>query len=152
MYPERVITTFRNFHHKLPWIGRAGGFEFATQKGPFNPAMTIKLLPMNDLSRAPNMTYSEFDAFVDNVRQNVKPGDVVKAVKVNGQFNESDSAVLGKISKLNVDYKHKRIRIYVRDLETNEQFEVYPETIFREDTKMEECKKYVMDYDEFILS
>lgn len=150
MYPERVISTFKNFYHKLPFTGASGGFDFMTQRGPFAPAMSIKLLPLKDLSLPPKSVYNEFDKFVDNIKHNIKRGDLVKAVPVNGQFNESESAVLGRVSNLNIDYKHKRVRVFVRDINTNKEFEVYPETIFRENTKLTESCKYVMDYTEFI--
>ena len=151
MLPLRQISTFRNFMDTLPWANNPGGFEFASQRGVFHPAILIKLLPVKDMSLPQEIKYDNFDAYVDDVKQKIRKGMQVKAIKINGQNEPTGKDfVSGIIEEVLVEHKHKRIRVFVRDVRTNERVEVYLETVYTENPAVMESQKYVKDFNEYI--
>jgi hypothetical protein len=150
MVPLRNISTFRNFMDTLPWRNNPGGFEFASQRGVFHPAMIIKMVPVRDMSLPQQSMYTNFDAFVDDTTNKIKKGMHVKAVKINGQNEPTgQDFVSGMIEEVLVEHKHKRIRVFVRDVQTNQRVEVYLETIYLDNPAVEENQRYVKNFSEY---
>ena len=147
--PQRSIRTFKNFHQGFPWRGIQGdGISFMVGNAPFDPSFIIKLLPLRDLSLPVQSKFTEFDAYIADVRKNLHLGNHIQAVAINTMNRDGkDSYVQGKISKILVDYQNMRIRIFVTKPGTNDIVEVYPETIaMKYDTAYESMMPVFDDY------
>lgn len=144
MIPYFGVQSFRNFYDGMPYSGQ-GGMEWITKRGVFSTPMVIKMIPMRDMSLpAPTSQYTDFDALVYNVRNGLPKGSKVKAIKVI-----EGKGITGVVSDIKIDYDQKRVRIFVREGDSNQVFEVYPESIYR-DISVRECKSYVMSLSEFV--
>lgn len=144
MTPYFGVQSFRNFYDNIPYGGQ-GGMEWITKRGVFATPMVIKMLPIKDMALPPSGdTYNDFDALVFNIKTSLPMGAKVKAIKV-----VENKGITGFISGVKVDYEKQRVRIFVRENETNQVAEVYPESVFR-DISVRECKSYVMGLSEFI--
>jgi len=153
MRPLRQISTFRNFQDGLPWRNNPGGFEFASQRGAFQPAMIIKMIPVRDMSRPQQSNYNSFDAYIDDVTHHIKKGMHVRAIKVNGQTDtREEDVVSGIIEDVVVEHEHKRIRVYIRDEQSNQRIEVYVQTVYAESPSVYESQKYVKNFNEFVAA
>ena len=142
--PNYGSQTFRNFYDNIPYGGQ-GGMEWITKKGIFTMPMLIKMLPVRDMSRPPaRQPQSDFDSLIYNIRTNLPRGSKVKAIKV-----VENKAVDGFVSDIKIDYEKQRIRIFVRDNETNQVDEVYPESVYR-DISVRESQSYVLTLSEFV--
>lgn len=120
--------------------------EWITKRGVFATPMVIKMIPVRDMSLPPRTDgqYNEFDALVNNVRESLPQGAKVKAIKV-----VENKAITGSVSDIKIDYEKQRVRIFVREENTNQVAEVYPESIYR-DLSVRECKSYVMNLTQFV--
>ena len=142
--PYFGVQAFRNFYDNIPYTGQ-GGMEWITKRGVFTTPIVIKMLPIRDMSLPPSgQQYNEFDALVYNVRTNLPKGAKVKAIRVT-----ENSAIDGYVNDIKIDYEKQRVRIFIRESESNQVAEVYPESVYR-DISMRECKSYVMNLSEFI--
>jgi hypothetical protein len=143
----------------LPFYGQKGDFNFVTGKSQFTPGVSIKLLPLKDLSlvgseRKP----TDFERYINHVKKFFKPGDRVRGTEINSQFESNDddgTLVVGNFERFEIDYDNKRVRTFLKNRETMETFEVYPETmerVFESEMSFPESGatlKYVKTYEEF---
>ena len=65
----------------LPFSGKSD-FNFVASKSPFSNGISIKLLPLADLSRPEAVVTDEFDIdrellFNKNIKDNIKSGDII---------------------------------------------------------------------------
>ena len=142
--PYFGVQSFKNFYDNIPYQGQ-GGMEWIVKRGVFTTPMVIKLIPVRDMSLPPTENeYNDFDALVNNVKQNLPRGSKVKAIKV-----VENKTIEGFVGDIKIDYDKRRIRIFVREKDTNQVAEVYPESIYR-DVSVRECKSYVMGLSEFV--
>ena len=88
--------------------------------------------------------YDEFDALVYNIRTSLPKGAKVKAIKI-----VENKGISGYVSDIKFDYEKRRVRIFIRESESNQTFEVYPESVYR-DISVRECKSYVLNLSEFV--
>ena len=143
MASNNFTQSFRNFYNNMPYTGQ-GGMEWIVKRGMFTTPMTIKMIPVRDMSLPPAKSeFTDFDALVLNIRQNLPMGTKVQAIKV-----VENTAVNGSVCDIKIDYEKQRIRIFVRNEDNNDIFEVYPESIHRNDA-VRESKSYVMSLSEF---
>lgn len=127
--------TTRSFHQAFPWTGSVGGMGTASY-GSIVPAFSVHTTALSDMSRPEMVVYDKFDAYIDEFKQFFKLGSRVNAVVINGQFGSGDGeigGVIGKIYSYNIDYKNKRIRVFVISDVDNSVHEVYPETLLNKD-------------------
>lgn len=138
MYPYFGVPAFRNFYDNMPYLGQ-GGMEWITKRGVFSTPLVIKMIPLRDMSRPNAETkYDDFDALVQNVRENLPIGSRVKA-----QNAVNDAVVTGQVSLVKNDYDERRVRIFVRDENSGEVVEVHPQSVYRE-MAVREHFQYVM--------
>lgn len=143
MTPFFGVQSFRNFYDNMPYGGQ-GGMEWITKRGVFATPMVIKMLPVRDMALPTKSEYNDFDALVYNVRTSLPIGAKVKAIQV-----VENRAVSGFVGDVKFDYDKRRVRIFVREGDSNKVVEVYPESVYRE-VDIRESKSYVMNLSEFV--
>jgi len=133
----------------LPFYGRSD-FNFAAARSPYSNGISIKILPLSDLSRVKPV---EIDSFVDGVRQlsqQFKKGSIISGVVVNSTFmnrKNEPKVIVGKFESLKIDRETKSIRAFIRDPKTLKVVEVYPETLTRlTESKSEGRAKTFLEY------
>ena len=142
--PYFGVQAFRNFYDNIPYGGQ-GGMEWITKRGVFATPMVIKMIPVRDMSLPPQGNqYTDFDALVYNVKTSLPIGAKVKAIKV-----VENKGVSGSVCDIKVDREKQRVRIFVREMDSNHVYEVYPESVYRE-MPVRECKPYVMSLSQFV--
>jgi hypothetical protein len=113
----------------IPFQGR-GDFGFVASQSTFTPGITIKLLPLADLSRPQEIETSEFDQLVADLNDQFRPGKRLSGVEVNTQHQKGGSnKVFGRFLGFELDRKHQVIRAFIRDSELNKKVEVYPASL-----------------------
>jgi len=118
-----------SFVNQIPFQGR-GDFGFVASQSNFTPGITIKMLPLRDLSRPQAVTSTEFDELINDLNQKFRPGRRLSGIQVNGHHNkDADARVFGRFLGFTLDRKHQIIRAYIRDSETNKKVEIYPATL-----------------------
>jgi len=118
-----------SFMSSIPFQGR-GDFGFVASQSTFTPGITIKLLPLADLSRPQEIETSEFDQLVADLNDQFRPGKRLSGVEVNTQHQKGGSnKVFGRFLGFELDRKHQVIRAFIRDSELNKKVEVYPASL-----------------------
>ena len=121
-----------NFSQGLPFYGSNGDFNFTVSRSKFTPGISIKLVPLTDLSVRGDAGFSELDLHLNKLKLFFKPGDRVRGLLVNSQLeNEDGKIVVGKLQRIQVDYSNNTIHVFIKNPKTLEVQEVYPETIER---------------------
>jgi hypothetical protein len=147
-------TAMGNFQHRdnmrgLPFYGQKGDFNFVTGRSQFTPGISIKLVPLSDMSRKGDPGIGEFDSNVNIIKQYYKPGDRVRGILVNSQLDsENGRVVIGKLESVKVDRRNHTIKVFIKDPETLEQKEIYVDTMER----IYESKYRALSFSEFINS
>lgn len=117
----------------LPFYGRSD-FNFAAAKSPFSNGISIKILPLSDLSRVATVNIDSFGDEVNRLSQQFQRGSRISGVKVNSTFTNSQKepvVIIGKFESLRIDRKTQTIRAFIRDPKSLKIVEVYPETLNR---------------------
>ena len=117
----------------LPFYGRSD-FNFAAAKSPFSNGISIKILPLSDLSKASPINIDEFDVEINRLNQQFKRGSRISGVKVNSTFTnpkKEPSVVFGNFESLKIDKVTQTIRAFIRDPKSLKIIEVYPATLNR---------------------
>lgn len=117
----------------LPFYGRSD-FNFAAAKSPFSNGISIKILPLSDLSKASPINIDEFDVEINRLSQQFKRGSRISGVRVNSTFTnpkKEPSVVFGNFESLKVDKATQTIRAFIRDPKSLKIIEVYPATLNR---------------------
>lgn len=146
-----TITGFQNrdYMRGLPFYGQKGDFNFVTGRSQFTPGVSIKLLPLSDMSRKGDTGVSEFDRNVNIIKYNYKPGDRVRGVLVNSQINNKNGKmVIGRLSEVKVNRRDNTIKIFIKDPSTLEKSEIYVDTMER----LYESKNRILSFSQFINS
>jgi len=146
-----TITGFQNrdYMRGLPFYGQKGDFNFVTGRSQFTPGVSIKLLPLSDMSRKGDPGVTEFDRNVNIIKYHYKPGDRVRGILVNSQVDSRDGKiVIGKLSEVKVNHRDKTIKIYIKDPKTLEKKEIYVDTMER----LYESRYSALTFSEFINS
>lgn len=132
---ENMVMTYsqhRNFAKGLPFYGEKGDFNFVMGRSQFTPGISIKILPLSDLSRNAEAGISEFRQYVNTINNMFKPGDRIRGIEMNSMLNNDDGEqVVGRFNNIEVDYKNQQIRAFIKDPATLVKTEVYPNTMER---------------------
>lgn len=121
-----------DFTRGIPFYGIKGDFNFTVGRSKFTPGISVKQVPLSDMSVHGDPGYSDFDLSVNKIKTYFRPGQRVRGILVNSQLeNENGKMVVGKLHKIQPDYSNQNIRIWISDPKTLEVKEIYPETIER---------------------
>lgn len=133
----------------LPFFGRSD-FNFAAAKSPYSPGITIKILPLSDLSRVAPVNIDSFENGINQLNQRFKKGSRISGIQVNSHVidkKKNPNVVIGKFETLKVDRQTKTIRAFIRDPKSLKLVEVYPETLTRlTESKSEGRAKTFLEY------
>lgn len=132
----------------LPFYGK-GDFNFIASRSNFSTGISIKLLPLSDLSRVQPVQTDEFDQEIKELNQLFKKGSRISGVKINSTFKNkggSPEYVIGKFEGLKIDRKQRAIRAFIRDPKTMKVVEVYPETLSRLNESKDHLAKTFLDF------
>lgn len=129
MRPVMSYGQKNNFISQIPFQGR-GDFGFVASQSNFTPGITIKLLPLADLSLPQEVELSEFDELVRDLNDQFRPGKRLSGVEVNTQHEKGGSKkIFGRFIGFELDRKHSVIRAFIRDSQSNKKVEVYPSSL-----------------------
>jgi len=136
IYENNIVMTYaqhKDFTRGLPFYGEKGDFNFVMGRSQFTPGISIKILPLSDLSRNADVGISEFRQYVNTINNMFKPGDRIRGIEMNSMLKEDDDGeqVVGRFDNIKVDYENKQIRAFVKDPVTMKKTEVYPDTMER---------------------
>lgn len=136
IYENNIVMTYaqhKDFTRGLPFYGEKGDFNFVMGRSQFTPGISIKILPLSDLSRNADVGISEFRQYVNTINNMFKPGDRIRGTEMNSLVKEDDDGeqVVGRFDNIKVDYENKQIRAFVKDPVTMKKTEVYPDTMER---------------------
>jgi len=133
----------------LPFFGRSD-FNFAAAKSPYSPGITIKILPLSDLSRVGAVDVDSFADGISQLNQKFKRGSRISGIQVNSHIADkkrNPKVVIGKFEALKIDRETKSIRAFIRDPKSLKLVEVYPETLTRlTESKSEGRAKTFLEY------
>jgi hypothetical protein len=135
----------------LPFYGQKGDFNFVMGRSQFTPGVSIKLLPLTDMSRkGGDPGKSEFESNINLIKHYYKPGDRVRGVLVNSKMGKDTDGriVVGKLNKIDINRRDKTIKVYIIDPSTLESKEIYVDTMER----IFESKYRALSFSEFISS
>jgi hypothetical protein len=119
-------------HKGLPFYGASDNFNFTTGRSSFTPGISIKTVPLQDMSVKGDTGYSKLDIEVGNLRQHFKPGDRIRGIVVNSHLTkDTGKKIVGTLHKILPNYLTGEIRVWVRDTKTLKLTEVYMDTIER---------------------
>ena len=145
------VTAFQNRDNMkgLPFYGAKGDFNFTSGRSQFTPGISIKLLPLSDMSVHGDPGISEFDSQISIIKKFFKLGDRVRGKIVNSFIdNEEGRSTVGKLEKLKIDRRNHKITAFVQDPETLETTEIYVDTMER----ITEARNMAMSFSQFINS
>lgn len=128
------ITGFqsRDYMRGLPFYGQKGDFNFVTGRSQFTPGVSIKQVPLSDMSRNGDPGISEFDRNVNLIKYHYKLGDRVRGILVNSQTGTPGGRiVVGRLVEVKVDRRNHTIKVYIKDPKTLERREIYVDTMER---------------------
>lgn len=129
MRPVMSYGQKNSFTSSIPFQGR-GDFGFVASQSNFTPGITIKLLPLSDLSLPQEVETSEFDQLINDLNDQFRPGKRLSGVEVNTQHQKGGSnKVFGRFIGFQLDRKHQVIRAFIRDSQSNKKVEVYPSSL-----------------------
>lgn len=117
----------------LPFYGK-GDFNFVASRSNFSSGISIRVMPLSDMSRPQEVNVDEFDQDVKQLNHAFKKGVRISGVKVNSPFTnrkENGIQIIGNFDSFKIDKKNKTIRSYIRDPKTMKLVEVYPQTLTR---------------------
>ena len=144
----------RNFTNGLPFYGEKGDFNFVMGRSQFTPGISIKSLPLTDLSVNGDVGISEFKGYVNTIKKVFKPGDRIRGIKINTMLKEDDDGelVVGKFDKMEIDYENQMVRTYVKDPSTLKTSEIYTDTMERiyENNNSFLSKRLIPSFESFI--
>lgn len=136
IYENNIVMTYaqhKDFSRGLPFYGEKGDFNFVVGRSQFTPGISIKILPLSDLSRNADVGISEFQQYVNTINNMFKPGDRIRGIEMNSLLKEDEDGeqVVGRFDTIKVDYDNKQIRAFLKDPVTMKKTEVYPDTMER---------------------
>lgn len=129
--------TFTSFQRQdgmrgLPFYGEKGDFNFVMGRSQFTPGVSIKNVPLSDLSRKSDPGVSQFDLNINMLKYHFKPGDRIRGIVVNSMIGtENGRTVVGKLDSIKVNRRDKTIKVFIRDPKTLEKKEIYVDTMER---------------------
>lgn len=147
----RGFNSFQQRDHMrgLPFTGQSGDFNFVTGRSQFTPGISIKQLPLSDLSRNSDVGTTEFDNNINIIQHYFRPGMRVRGMLVNSQLKSKNGRiVIGKLDKIEINRRDHTIKVYIKDPETLDSQEIYVDSMER----LYESKYRAFSFSEFISS
>lgn len=139
----------RDYMRGLPFYGQKGDFNFVMGRSQFTPGVSIKQLPLSDMSRTSDPGIGEFDQNINKIKFWYKPGDLVRGILVNSQIkSENGKTIIGKLKNIKVDRRNHTIQVYIINPKTREISEIYVDTMER----IFESKNRALTFYQFINS
>jgi len=131
------MSTFNNFYNDLPYTGRSDYFGSISYSKGFGPALTIRMVPIRDMSIDYADKTTNYDKLVSNVTNYLPKGTSVTAIIKDSKTNKSNGKLIdGQVDTIDFDFENQLLHIYVIDPSSGERKEVYPESIFRKTERM----------------
>jgi hypothetical protein len=161
IYENNIVMTYaqhKDFTRGLPFYGEKGDFNFVMGRSQFTPGISIKILPLSDLSRNADVGVTEFRQYVNTINNMFKPGDRIRGIEMNSMLTEEDddgTQVVGRFDKIKVDYSNQQIRAFIKDPSTMKITEVYPgtmERIMESSTYTPKSSRLIPDFESFIAN
>jgi len=152
-YRALSFTQHKNFSKGLPFYGTKGDFNFVLGRSQFTPGVSVKNLPLKDMSHKGDPGTTEFDSYVNLMKIMFKPGDRVRGTEMNSLLQDEDGdQIVGKFYKMEIDRSNEQVRAYIKNPETLSLTEVYADSIERiyESTSHSRRGSYAMDFNTFI--
>jgi hypothetical protein len=116
----------------MTFYGQIGDFNFVTGRSQFTPGVSIKQVPLSDMSRKGDPGISEFDRNINIIKYHYKPGDRVRGILVNSQINnKGGKMVVGRLLEVKVDRRNNTIKAFIKDPKTLQKKEIYIDTMER---------------------
>lgn len=146
-----ALTQFQNrdYLRGIPYYGQKGDFNFVLGRSQFTPGISIKVLPLSDMSRKADSGISEFENNVNMIKKYYKPGDRVRGILVNSQLDDKNGrTVIGKLQRIKVDHADNTIRVFIKDPKTLQIKEIYVDTMER----LFESSHMAMTFSQFLAS
>jgi hypothetical protein len=132
-----------------PFRNTKGDYNFTLSRSSFTPGISIKLVPLKDLSKNGDPGYSELDKLLGKLRYYFKPGDRVRGMLVNSHITGKEKTILGRIHKIIPDYNDNTIRILIKNPKNLKIQEIYVNSM----EKIYEANSYwALSFSEFINS
>lgn len=157
IYENNIVMNYsqhQDFTRGLPFYGEKGDFNFVMGRSQFTPGISIKILPLSDLSRNADVGISEFRQYVNTINNMFKPGDRIRGIEMNSLLKDDDGdQVVGKFENIKIDYQNKQIRAFLKDPVTLKRTEVYPETMERlmeNSTYISKSSRLIPNFESFI--
>lgn len=148
MRPVMSYGQKNSFISQIPFQGR-GEMGFVASQSNFTPGITIKILPLSDLSLPQEVEISEFDQLVNDLNNQFRPGKRLSGVEVNTQHQKGGSnKVFGRFIGFELDRKHQVIRAFIRDSVSNQKVEVYPASLM---TVNESASHHTKTFMQFLI-
>jgi hypothetical protein len=129
-----AITAFQNrdYMRGIPFYGEKGDFNFVVGKSKFTPGVSIKSLPLSDMSRKGDPGIGDFDRSVSLIKHYYKPGDRVRGILVNSHLKSDEGRmVVGKLNRVEINRRDNTIKVFIKNPETLEIQEIYVDTMER---------------------
>jgi len=138
-----------DFMRGIPFYGTKGDFNFTLGRSQFTPGVSIKQLPLTDMSHKGDPGRSQLDNQLSLLKMYYKPGDRIRGVEVNsGLGDKTEKYRVGKLVKFTPDYASGIIRAWLKNPKTLEEFEIYPETVER----VYESSSRALSFNQFLHS
>lgn len=119
-----------DFTRGIPFYGTKGDFNFTTGRSKFTPGISVKQVPLTDMSVKGDPGFTDFDMSINKLKMFFKPGDRIRGIAVNSLIDsENGRMVVGKLYKVSPDYSDNSIKVWIKNPKTLEIQEVYPESI-----------------------
>lgn len=121
-----------DFTRGIPFYGTKGDFNFTAGRSKFTPGISIKLVPLIDMSVNGDPGFTKLDRLVAKLRHYFKPGDRIRGLVINSQLtSENGHIAVGKLYKIRPDYSNDHVRVWIKDPRTLNVKEVYVDSIER---------------------
>lgn len=122
----------RDATNGMPFYGQKGDFNFTVGRSKFTPGVSIKQLPLSDMSRHGDPGIGDFDQNVNKIRHWYQPGDLIRGALVNSQLkSENGKFIVGRLKNIKVSRRNNTIQIFVIDRQTRQVQEIYVDTMVR---------------------
>jgi hypothetical protein len=121
-----------DFTRGIPFYGTKGDFNFTLGRSQFTPGISIKQVPLTDMSVKGDTGFSDLDLLISRLRYFFKAGDRIRGIEMNSQLDgDNVKYLVGKLYKIKPDFSNDMVRVWIQDPKTLKVTEVYVESIAR---------------------
>lgn len=143
------IVSRGDFTRGIPFYGTKGDFNFTVGRSRFTPGISIKNVPLTDMSKSKNVGLSELDKSMGKIRYYFKPGDRIRGILVNSLIDtDNGKMIVGKLESIKPDYSTSSIRAFIKNPKNLKVQEIYVQSMER----IYENNHRALTFDEFLGS